>query len=258
MKLSKLEVNISILLIWLGRVRWLVWACSSTNAETRNVMLVVQGVRRRPIRCRASGTGASMKLDRGGVVIDRVLGHLATHLNGYYRRNFQVAEDVVVVSNLQEVGGAPVVLSTNKVVLFLSSIERDTLAHRSATSSPATMHGIAQNVSPVYLNLLVMCAANFSGNHYPEALKFLSSAIIFFQGNAVFDHQNTPDMDARLDRLALNMENLSSQEMHSLWSIHGGRYVPSVLFRVRMITLDAGMIRGRDPAIAQTKTGAQA
>lgn len=192
---------------------------------------------------------------RGRAVIDRVLGHLATHLNGCYRRHFRVAEDVAVVSNLQEVGGAPVVLSANKVVLFLSGIERDTLAHRATGAAVATGQGIAQATPPVYLNLLVMCAANFSGSHYPEALKFLSTAIVFFQANAVFDHQNTPDMDERLERLALNMENLSSQEMHSLWSIHGGRYLPSALFRVRMITLDAGGLRGRDPAVSQADTG---
>lgn len=189
------------------------------------------------------------------MVIDRALEHLAAHLNGHFRRQFHVAEDVAVVSNLQEVGGAPVVQSAGKLVLFLSSIERDTLAHRASAAPMASANGVLQNASPVYLNLLVMCAANFSGGHYPEALKFLASAIAFFQGNAVFDHQNTPDMDSRLDRLALNMENLSSQEMHSLWSIHGGRYLPSALFRVRMITLDAGAIRSRDPAVSQAEAG---
>jgi len=189
-------------------------------------------------------------------VIDRVLEHLASHLNGHLRRQFDVAEDVVVVSNLQELGGVPVVLVANKLVLFLSGVERDTLAHRS-TAVPMTYgHGIIQNAAPVYLNLLVMCAANFSGSHYPEALKFLSGAIAFFQGNPVLDHHNTPGMDARLDRLALNMENLSSHEMHSLWSIHGGRYLPSALFRVRMITLDAGTVRSRDPAVRQTEAEA--
>ncbi|MGP1664491.1 MAG: DUF4255 domain-containing protein [Rhodanobacter sp.] len=192
------------------------------------------------------------------MVIDRVLGHLATHLNGYYRRNFQVAEDIVVVSNLQEVGGAPVMLSANKIVLFLSGIERDTLACGAKRSAAVATHGATRNVPPVHLNLLVMCAANFSGNHYPEALKFLSSAIMFFQGNAVFDHQNTPDMDAQLERLALNMENLTSQEMHSLWTIHGGRYLPSALFRIRMITLDAKMISARSPAVVRAETGVHA
>jgi hypothetical protein len=189
-------------------------------------------------------------------VIDRVFEHLASHLNGHFRRQFNVAEDMVVVSNLLELGGVPVVQAANKLVLFLSGVERDTLAHRSTAMPITYSHGVIQNAAPVYLNLLVMCAANFSGSHYPEALKFLSGAIAFFQGNPVLDHQNTPEMDARVERLALNMENLSSQEMHSLWSIHGGRYLPSALFRVRMITLDGGAVRSRDPVIRQTDTEA--
>jgi hypothetical protein len=46
--------------------------------------------------------------------------------------------------------------------------------------------------------------------------------------------------------------------MHSLWSIHGGRYLPSALFRVRLITLDAGAVQGRDPAIVRTDVEVQA
>lgn len=190
-------------------------------------------------------------------MIDQVLELLARHLNGHLRRMLHVPEDVVVVSNLQEIGGTPVTSSTNKLVLFLSGIERDTLAHRTRDTSWGGADGIVQRAAPVYLNLLVMCAANFSGGHYPEALKFLSAAIAYFQGNPSFDHQNTPDMDARLEGLALNMENLTSHEMHSLWSIHGGRYVPSVLFRVRMITLQSGVIRGRDASISQVDAQAR-
>jgi hypothetical protein len=59
-------------------------------------------------------------------------------------------------------------------------------------------------------------------------------------------------MDSRLERLILNMENLTSQEMHSLWSIHGGRYLPSVLFRVRLITLDSNVVHSREPVVRQT------
>lgn len=193
--------------------------------------------------------------EQGPVVIDRALEHLATHLNGHFRRNFQVAEDVVVVSNLQELGGAPVAFAAGKLVLFLSGVERDTVAHRAARDSSPS-NSVIRGAAPVYLNLLVMCAANYSGSHYTEALKFLAGAIAFFQGNPVFDHQNTPGMDTRLERLALNMENLSSQEMHSLWSIHGGRYVPSALFRVRMITLDSGNVRSRDAVVRQIEAGA--
>lgn len=184
-------------------------------------------------------------------MIDRALEHLATHLNNHLRRNFRVVEDIAVVSNLHEAGGTPATVAANKIVLFLSGIERDTLAHRAGASRGAPGPVQVREVPPVYLNLLVMCAANFGGSQYPQALKFLSSAIAFFQATAVFDHQNTPDMDSRLERLVLNIENIGSQDMHSLWSIHGGRYLPSALFRVRLITLDSGWIEAREPEVAR-------
>lgn len=189
-------------------------------------------------------------------MIDQVLAQLAKHLNGHFRRTLQVGEDMAVVSNLMELGGTPVAQATNKLVLFLSGVERDTLAHRPREASWASTGSTIEHAAPVYLNLLVMCAANFSGSHYPEALKFLSTAIAYFQGNPSLDHQNTPDMDARLEALNLNMENLSSHEMHSLWGIHGGRYVPSVLFRIRMITLQAGAVRSREATIRQVDSQA--
>lgn len=189
-------------------------------------------------------------LGRNNIMIDRALEHLASHLNNHLRRNFRVAEDVVVVSSLQDAGGTPAVAAANKIVLFLSSIEHDTLAHRAPGSHGAPGIGRLVEVAPVYLNLLVMCAANFGGSQYPQALKYLASAIAFFQANAVFDHQNTPDMDPRLERLVLNIENLSSQDMHSLWNIHGGRYLPSTLFRLRLITLDGDLL-AREPVVGR-------
>ena len=135
----------------------------------------------------------------------------------------------------------------NKLVIFLAGVERDTMAHR-ATPTRGMSHELRQQ-EPVFLNLLMMCAANFSGANYPEALKFLSGAIGYFQATPVIDHHNAPNLDARLERLILNIENLSSSEMHSLWGIHSGRYLPSVLYRVRMVSVDGEQIVGRDTPI---------
>jgi hypothetical protein len=186
-------------------------------------------------------------------MIDAALGLLAGQLNLHLRRCFDLTEDLVVLSNLHEQSGALVPSVSNKLVMFLSGIERETIAHRSVdggarTSGYASLPGPA----PVYLNLLLMCAANFSGTNYPEALKCLAYTITFFQGKPVFDHSNAPEMDEGLERLVLNIENLSSSEMHSLWGIHSGRYLPSVLYRVRMVSLDAQHIARRDPLVQQT------
>jgi hypothetical protein len=110
-----------------------------------------------------------------------------------------------------------------------------------AGSSAAT----AITPQPLALNLYVMLAANFNSANYAEALKFLSNAISFFQRQPVFDHQATPGMDERIDRLVLDIENLNVQDLSSMWGMLSGKYLPSVLYRVRVVTFDARDIRGR-------------
>ena len=182
-------------------------------------------------------------------MIDAALGLIARQLNEHLRRRFQLSEDLAVLSNLLEQNGTPVPLVANKLVLFLAGVERDTLAHRAPGARLGLQPQQLATGEPVYLNLLVMCAANFSGGNYPEALKFLSSAIAFFQSHHMLDQHNAPGLDARLERLMLSIENLSSSEMHSLWGIHSGRYLPSVLYRVRMISLDGQHVTGRDSSV---------
>ncbi|WP_454766422.1 DUF4255 domain-containing protein [Cupriavidus campinensis] len=190
-------------------------------------------------------------------MIDSALAHLASQLNQMFRRRVVLAEDMVVVSNLQELGGGAVPSVANKLVLFLGGISRDTAAHRTRGTITGEQGSQVSGPEPLFLNLLVICAATFSGQTYPEALRFLADAITFFQATPVFDHQNTPDLDPRIERIVLNIENLSAGEMHSLWSIHGGHYLPSVLYRVRLVCLDPGTTQRRDPLVSQPEVGAR-
>ena len=183
-------------------------------------------------------------------MIDAALTQITSQLNVHLRHRFQVNEDLAVLSNLLEQNGTLVPLIANKLVLFLVGVEQDAYAHR-AIGMGVNAQAQLRGAEPVFLNLLMMCAANFSGSNYPEALKFLSGAIHFFHERPVLDHQNTPALDQRLDKLVLNIENLSSAEMHSLWGIHSGRYLPSVLYRIRMVSIAGQHIQGRETPIAQ-------
>lgn len=187
-------------------------------------------------------------------MIDAALTVMAGQLNEHLRRRFQLSEDLAVLSNLLEQNGTLVPLVANKLVLFLAGVERDAIAHRAPGTALGLRGATLASGEPVYLNLLVMCAANFSGGNYAEALKFLSSAIAFFQTHQVLDPLDAPGLDRRLDRLVVSIENLSSAEMHSLWGIHSGRYLPSVLYRVRMVGLDSQLVLGRDPSVRGTDT----
>lgn len=82
---------------------------------------------------------------------------------------------------------------------------------------------------------------------YPTALRDLSSVICFFQANAVFDKNRNPNLnDSVLDpigkpwqlieRLSCKMKNLTMEQQNNVWSILGGKYLPSVIYTVSAVT----------------------
>ncbi|MCP5275673.1 MAG: DUF4255 domain-containing protein [Burkholderiales bacterium] len=177
---------------------------------------------------------------------------LATQLNQHLRRVYDLSEDMVVVSNLLDMDGSISPNINNKLVIYLTNIEKDSVSRRSPGALEFGERAV-QSSAGLHFNLYVMLTANFSGTNYAEALKFLSSTISFFQRNPLFTHQNTPDMDRRIEKLILDIENLSIQDLSNLWSALGGKYMPSILYRIRMVTFDAEEISGRQPVVTMPK-----
>lgn len=187
-------------------------------------------------------------------MINAAVSHLASQLNQFLRRTFDLNEDIVVVSNLLEQDGSVAPHVNNKIVIFLTNIEKDTTPFRQSSSATGDDGRILMSTPPIYLNLYVMVAANFSGSNYSEALKFISNAIGFFQKQAVFDHSSTPDLDRRIEKLVLDIENLKIQDLSNLWGLLSGKYLPSVLYKVRMVALDAGDVVAQVPMVRDPQT----
>lgn len=186
-------------------------------------------------------------------MISAAINHVAAHLNQFLRRAYNLSEDIVVVSNILAQDGSIAPHINNKIVVCLANIEKDTVAHRAPKSASGPARSTV-NSTPVFLNLYVLVAANFSGGNYSEALKFISSTISFFQRLPVFDHQVTPDLDQRIEKLILDIENLKTHELSNLWTVLSGRYLPSVLYKVRMIAFDADDIVRQVPSVGEPVT----
>ena len=176
-------------------------------------------------------------------MIHAAINQITFELNQYLKRTFERSEEMVVVSNILEQDGTVAAHIDNKVVAFLVNIEKETIAsgHPQAKTFGGS-RGVVGN-APLHLNLSLMFAAYFSGGNYPEALKSISATMRFFQMTPVFDHQNTPDLDRRIDRLVLEIENLDIQQLSNLWGILSTRYLPSILYKVRMVTIDADAVK---------------
>jgi hypothetical protein len=109
-------------------------------------------------------------------------------------------------------------------------------------------NGIVYKNPEKYLNLYVLFSVNLSS--YEEALRRLSLIIQFFQQQNVFDPINSPSLDAKIVKLIVDMYSLNFEQLNHLWGILGGKYLPSVLYKVRRVTIDedatiseAGFIR---------------
>lgn len=182
-------------------------------------------------------------------MIDATLQFLASRLNFYLRMNQPVQEDMAVVSKILENDGKESDLSVNKLCLFLVNIENEVNIQKLAKRE---FDGLREVIpaKQVYLNLYVVLASNFKCMNYVESLGVLSKAITFLQDHSVFDRTNSPDMPIGIEKLLVNMENLGFQDMNSLWGMLGCKYVPSVLYKIRTITLGSGYSYYRPYAIS--------
>ena len=135
--------------------------------------------------------------------------------------------------------------------MFLINVEKDTTPLSPPNHETTGLDRSVVSYPPIYLNLYLMVAGHFNGNNYPEALKFLSNTISFFQRRPVFDHGNTPELDSRIDKLVLAIENLNIKDLSTLWSAITGKYLPSIIYKVRMVAFDSGDVRFRKPLIEE-------
>ena len=186
-------------------------------------------------------------------MIDKALSFLIDRLNAALQQQFPSAEPRAIAAALGVPDAAPL---ENKIILSLANIERET-----GTQTPLNLRpdatGYNKATAPLNVNLVVLVAANFNDN-YGEALKLLSAALAFFQSLPVMTPANSPALPVGIERLSLELVNLSFQELNSLWAIQGSRYLPSFLLKLRTVTITRGEIVARLPLIAGIETEAVA
>jgi hypothetical protein len=187
-------------------------------------------------------------------MIDKTLTFLLDELNGFLGGRFQSSENLVVLSGLVNPDGTVPMAIENKLILTLVNAEREAAAV-SAGANSSGFAGPRTRVSPpLNLNLYVLVSANF-GNNYAEAIKFLSQALAFFQAKPVFTPQGSAAFPGELERLSMELVNLDFSLLNNLWAALGAKYLPSVVYKVRMLSIQEAWVTDRVPGITGTDTG---
>lgn len=180
-------------------------------------------------------------------MIDLALDFLTKEINAYLvQKNEPVsgtAPEIVLTNVAAEDGNWAIPPRT--LGLSLINIEEDRI-NKSQQSAYRDENGDIQHYNPeIKLNLYVLVSANFASGDaggsanttgvYGEGLKQLSYVISFFQGKNVFTTDNSPTLDAGIQKLIVELYSSSFEQQYNFWTVVGAKYLPSVLYRVRML-----------------------
>jgi hypothetical protein len=164
-----------------------------------------------------------------------VLSFLTEELNTHLQAEFQTPQAKAVLAAHVGAAGATAADFDNQMSLMLINVASEPTV-RNLQPSPA-----------LKLNLRVLLVANFS--EYNESLKFLGSSLAFFQGRPAFTIPPASSLAAAVDRLTVELEDTSYQDWSYLWGMLGAKHMPGVVYRVKIITMQDGVVLGTTPAI---------
>lgn len=179
-------------------------------------------------------------------MIHTSLAFLTNELNEYLklRTGTPNADRVFLTSVATESSG--VVIPDKSLGVSLINIEEERV-YKEQRSSIVNDEGNVEYLNPeIKLNLYLLISANFQDNvendssdDYVEGLKQLSFVISFFQAKNVFTPDNSPslaDYDANIRRLVVELYSYSFEQLYNFWSVVGTKYLPSVLYKVKLLS----------------------
>lgn len=124
---------------------------------------------------------------------------------------------------------------SNQAIISLVNVEEDRVA-KQQEHYMKTEAGVNYKNPTIYLNLYVLFAINLKD--YATSLRWLAYTIQFFQSQNVFTPISHPALDPQIHKLVADLHTLNFEQVNHLWSTLGGKYIPSVLYKLRQVSVD--------------------
>jgi len=170
-------------------------------------------------------------------MIYETLFFLSTELNKFLTKNQGlITQFPVTINNIAKLDDPDISDVKAKIILSLINIEEDKVSkvRENFTKSPT---GIVYKNPPVLVNLYVLFAANYTSD-YPQSLKNIAKVMQFFQSQNFFTPLTHPGLDQRILQLNADLFTLNFEQINHIWSTLGGKYLPSVMYKIRQLSIE--------------------
>ena len=168
-------------------------------------------------------------------VLDVALSFLVNSLNGYVvRRTGEGTFGKADTGPLVDDGGRWA-LGVDSMRACLLSIEEERVVRAQLPDTRPANGRVVALAPELKLNLHVMFAARFQ--QYDQGLKYLSLVLTYFQSRSSFTRSDSPDLDPRIERLVVELQTLTFEQLNQVWAFVGGKLLPSAIYKIRMVVL---------------------
>ena len=172
-------------------------------------------------------------------MIDSAIFAIVEELNSSLNIKFRLNENRVVASNLLNLDGSLSLKDENRIVVSLVNLEEEKTATPNGFGVPVN----GQN-HPVHLNLYVLFYSLFNEKLYEESLKFISKK--------VFTPNNTTGLDNKIEKILVEISNMTFHEQSNVLSVLGAKYAPCVLYKMRTISIEESTLEYTIPRITSS------
>lgn len=175
-------------------------------------------------------------------MIDQAMTFLKDQLNQYLQlqastTDLEVADTTDPKAEVKFINGdnpEAVKFAINSITPMLVNLEEERMLRPADRFEVTISNGLKIGGSPeIRLNLFVLFVASFQD--YMQSMMALSRVIRFFQSHSVFDHKNSPNLSQDIERLIVELNTLSFNEQNEIWNALRRTYLPSALYKIRMI-----------------------
>jgi hypothetical protein len=190
-------------------------------------------------------------------LIQQVFRFFTEELNRFImlRNGAATPSGIVIAANISKAEELTAV--TSKIVMSLVNIEEDRISKHPSNSFPSPVGtGVEYKNPPVLVNLYVLFSVN--RDYTDDALLYLSYVMQFFQHKNVFNPQNSPglftDTMLPVQQISSELVTLNFEQVNHLWASLGGKYLPSVLYKIRQVVIDDRFVQNGGRIILEIET----
>jgi hypothetical protein len=167
---------------------------------------------------------------------------------------------VVTLQSLLAPDGTLNASDVSHVTLMLAGLEEERREGKRPYFKPTDDKQFLKLNPPIEIDLFLLFIAHKTD--YGTALRDLSSVISFFQANPIFDEEKYPSLNSTvsepsnkpwqlIERLSFNLHTLTFEQQNNLWAMIGSKYMPSVVFKMKMITIFDTKAKEKAPAVTE-------